>query len=274
MRGKSAGPATERDPAYPVRSLERGLQLLALFRTANRAVRLSEASRALGISPSTTHRMLRVLTSLGFVHQDRRTRAYYAGAALLDQAKSLVHDSDLVRYATPELQALEARTQETALLGVLRGSEAHFIACVESRQTTHAETPPPYHVAPAHATSAGKLLLAQLSLAEVRKIFATSRLFAPRASSIATRGALERELRLIRERGYATSLEEAREGVCTVSTVIRGASGTVYGALTLMCPRQRMPAARIPRLVNELTASAERVALHMDGDVIPGFSRR
>jgi DNA-binding IclR family transcriptional regulator len=74
-------------PEYPVRSLEKGLQLLALFRTANQPVRLSDASRLLGISPSTTHRMLRVLQSLGFVHQDRRTRAYYAGAELLGRPR-------------------------------------------------------------------------------------------------------------------------------------------------------------------------------------------
>jgi DNA-binding IclR family transcriptional regulator len=159
---------------------------------------------------------------------------------------------------------LEARTHESALLGVLRGSEAHFIACVESRQPLHAETPPPNHVAPAHATSAGKLLLAQLPVADLRKIFATSRLFTPRASSIATRGALERELRLIRERGYATSLEEAHEDVCTVSTVIRGAKGTIYGALTLLCPRQRMSAARVPRLVQDLSLAAEQVAIRME----------
>lgn len=253
---------------YPIRSLEKGLEILALFRTADHPFRLSDVSRLVGISVSTTHRMLQVLKSLGFVQQDRNTRAYYAGAGLLKQASSLLHNSDLIRYATPELEALEARTQETAALSVLRGSEAQFIASVESRQAVRAATLPFNHVAPAHTTSAGKLLLAQLPRSELRTRFAKSRLFTPRATTIATRAALERELRSIRARGYATSLEEARENVCTVSTTIRGKGG-LYGALTLMCPRERMPASRVPRLVKELTGSCERIAAQMDARSTP-----
>jgi DNA-binding IclR family transcriptional regulator len=266
-------PIKSTEHAYPVRSLEKGLEVLALFRTADHAVRLTDISRQCGISVSTTHRMLRALQNLGYVQQDRTTRAYYAGAGLLNQAASLLHHGDLIRHARPELEALEARTLETAALCVLRGSEAQFIARVESRQSVHSATPPVNHIAPAHATSGGKLLLAHLAQQDLRKLFAKSRLFAPRSTTIATRTALERELRLIRDRGFATSLEEAHEDVCTVSTAIPGMRGVPLGALTLMCPRVRMPPSRIARLVEELSISCERIAArmsHHSNDPRPG----
>jgi hypothetical protein len=58
------------------RSLLAGLLLLASFPTDGSYLRVTEAGQMLGMSPSTTHRYLATLLSVGLVEQDPRTRRY------------------------------------------------------------------------------------------------------------------------------------------------------------------------------------------------------
>lgn len=243
-----------------VKSLEKGLELLALFRGAGCALRVTEVAASIGVPVSTAHRLLRTLIAHGYVRQNMVTRFYLAGPALLDLAQELVEPGDLARVARPELRDLVARTRETAAICVLHGTEAHFTLCLNGTEVLRVVPLPAHLVVPAHATSGGKVLLAQLPTAELRGFFKRSRLFVYRARTIATRGALERELAQVRSTGYAVSREEAHEGVCSLAVGIRGGDGSVIAALSLLCPAQRMPQTRVAVLVTELRRSAGRIA--------------
>ena len=248
--------------AARVKSLEKGLEMLALFRGAGRTLRVTEVAAELGIPVSTAHRLLRTLIAHSYVRQSRSTRAYLAGPALFDLAQGLAGPSDLAMAAGTELRDLVARTRETAAICVLHDAEAHFPICLDGPEVLRV-TLPAHHIAPAHATSGGKLLLAQLPTAELRAVFKSSRLFAYHTRTITTRSALERDLCTIRKRGYAISREEAHQGVCTVATAIRVASGKTVAALSILCPAQRLPQARVASLVAELRRSAGRIAIQL-----------
>ena len=73
--------ATPNPPMYPIESVDNALQLLLLFREQS-SLRVADASRTLGVAPSTAHRLISMLQYHGFVTQDPRTKAYRAGAAL------------------------------------------------------------------------------------------------------------------------------------------------------------------------------------------------
>jgi hypothetical protein len=58
------------------RSLLAGLLMLASFPADGSYLRVADAARMLGMSPSTTHRYLATLLAVGLVEQDPRTRRY------------------------------------------------------------------------------------------------------------------------------------------------------------------------------------------------------
>jgi IclR family acetate operon transcriptional repressor len=254
--------------AYPIRSLEKGLQLLTLFTSPTRPVRLSEASRLLAIAPSTVHRMLRMMTAMGFVRQDPQTHAYFAGGALLDLAQLLLEEGALRRAAAGEMAQLARRTRETVVLCVLRGGEAHFIA--EARGSNAGASAIPERLgSPAHATAAGKVLLAELSRVDLRRIYVRPQLPVVTKRTIQKRLVLERDLAAVRKRGYATSFEENRDLVHGVATGIRARDGRLYGSLSLIGPAQRLPEARLPAFVAELGRCAQRISNRLDASAAP-----
>ena len=74
---------SERDqPAYPIGSVDKALRLLVLVTEKPGGVRIGDAAGALGVAPSTAHRLLQMLALHGFARQDSDTKAYHPGEAL------------------------------------------------------------------------------------------------------------------------------------------------------------------------------------------------
>ncbi len=110
-------------PAYPIASVDNALRLLMLLRKQTR-VRLSEASEHLGVAHSTAHRLLAMLAYHGFVRQERDSRAYVAGPALVEIGLAAIRQMDIRLHARPVLEDLAARFAETAHLARARSSGA------------------------------------------------------------------------------------------------------------------------------------------------------
>ena len=79
--------------------------------------------------------------------------------------------------------------------------------------------------------------------------------------SVATRTELHRQLRSVRDRGYATSSEESEAGVSSVAVALSTAGGTRV-ALNVAVPASRMDAAeerRIGQALLEIATEASAV---------------
>src|SRR5437899_96074 len=84
----------EKVPTYPIGSVNNALRLLLMFRD-HPLIRVSEAGVALGVAPSTAHRLLAMLEYHGFVQQDEETRGYRSGPALVDIGLTAVRSIDV-----------------------------------------------------------------------------------------------------------------------------------------------------------------------------------
>lgn len=117
------------------RSAERVLSLLDTVVTGG-AVGLTEAAGATGIPVSTALRHLRVLTGRGYLVRDDLGR-YSVGPGFVRIALAAFQSGPYARLtaaAQPALQQLAEATEESAYLAVRDGSEAVYIATVESRR--------------------------------------------------------------------------------------------------------------------------------------------
>ena len=67
-------------------SLERGLAILSTFTSGRALIGVSELSRELGLTRSTTHRYVATLARLGYLQQEPVTRKYALGPRVVEIA--------------------------------------------------------------------------------------------------------------------------------------------------------------------------------------------
>lgn len=242
-------------------SVGKAIRLLVLFRGAQTPVRIAEASAATGLARSTTHRLLATLQGHDFIRQDRATRAYYPGPALLELARSLSRDIELREIARAEMAAMVKRTGETANLIVLQEGRALFVEGLEGPHVLRVAARVGSAGAP-HATAGGKAILAEMSDAQIARLHPSEKLPRLTSHTIPSQRKLLRALADVRRAGFATSSGESNLGVYAVACAIKSASGTVYGALSLAAPLARATAPVTLALANEVRRAATRIAAY------------
>lgn len=251
----ASGSRSGEGPAYPIGSVDKALRLLLMFRE-HPVLRVTDASEALGVVRSTAHRLLAMLQHHGFVVQDPVSKAYRSGPALVDIGLAVVRDMDLRSQLHPYLEQLVAAVGETAQMMVLRGTEILFVDSVESEKALRTSSRVG-NLLPAHCTSGGKALLATMDPAAVRRLYAGTRLAKPTPHSIGTRDALERELELVRERGYATNVDESEVDITAIAAVVHGRGGQPVASLAISAPTSRLPVSALERTAAQVVRVAQ-----------------
>ena len=248
-------------PAYPISSVENALRLLVILRDREE-IRVSDASAELGVARSTAHRLIAMLHSYGLVEQDPGSRAYRVGPVLAELGLSSLRQVDVRAQLRPFLDALSADVGETVHLIALEGRTCRFLDSVEGTQAlrTTARVGIAY---PAHATSGGKALLAELDERELLELYRDEDLPPLNERSLTTRTALFAQLVEIREQGYAVNLGESEAGIHAVGMVQRTSSGGIAGALAVSAPETRLPPERIPAIVQALRRATEEAQRRM-----------
>lgn len=244
-------------PQYPIESVDRALRLLRMFRTAPQ-VRLSEAREALGVGQSTAHRLLAMLVYHEFVDQDPVSRAYRAGPALVEIGLSVVRQMDVRSVARPVLESLAAATGETVHLGVLEDGQVRFVDVVESELALRV-TGRVGRVLPAHATSLGKAMLAQLTDEQVLGLYPKETLAPVTAKTMTRRSVLLDELNRVRRRGYAENTGESEDGVSSVGAAIVYSAGRQVAGLSVAAPASRMTKQKQRRYAELLIEACNKV---------------
>lgn len=211
---------------------------LAVARTGS-GLRLTDLAEETGREKSQVSRALVRMEKAGLVARGEDDRRFIPGWRLFHLA-ALTAESRLIRQAQPVMRDLVAALGETAHLCVLRGT-----ACI----TLHSELP--NHgfrglswigvEAPAHTLTAGRVLLAECSDAELRRRYSEEELpDVPPTGQVRTRTQLLDECARIRLRGYAVVDEEFELGLVGASAVVLDFRGIAVAALNVAAPKARM----------------------------------
>jgi DNA-binding IclR family transcriptional regulator len=237
-------------PAYRLSSVDHALELLLLFRSRP-TLRVSEVADQLDVARSTAHRLLGMLVHRQFAVQDPATRAYRPGPRLVEIGLAAVGALDVRTRMRPYLSEVAARTGETVSLLVLEGDMVHFIDSIESQQMVRVGSRFDARM-PAHATSAGKAMLAALTTQEVLASYPNEKLVTVTERTLATRSQLLAELARVRIAGYAVNFEESEPGLGAVGMAVTDTDGRPTAGVTVAGPMQRMTPGYIRVIVREL----------------------
>jgi len=248
-------------PRYPISSVDNALKLLLLFRE-QRTIRVAEASESLGVVRSTAHRLLAMLQYRGLVQQDLDTKAYAAGPALVDIGLSVVRRMDLRRHVHPYLERLSSELGETIHLMTLVDGDCLFIDSVESPKAVRTSSRLGLTF-PAHATSGGKVLLAELTPTRLAELYPSEQLAGLTSRSITTRDELLRELETVREQGYGMNRGESEDDLCAVAVLVRNAFGQARGAIAVSTPLSRFDEAAVPSHVERMRRMADEAGAQL-----------
>ncbi|GHD91944.1 IclR family transcriptional regulator [Streptomyces naganishii] len=242
-------------PPYPIASVDHALRAATILQLEGGAT-VAQLAERLGVARSTAHRILAMLVYRDFAVQGE-DRVYRAGPVLELAAHSQSLVSRLRAAALPHLHRVVGLLDETANLIVRTGDTVRFIASVECLQALRVGSREGM-VFPAHRTTAGLLLLAELTDGELEEVYGPGRQ-RDRPADGPDLAQLRTELGRMRRNGFAVNKERSERGLVAVGVPVRGRDGTALAGLSVSMPSVRYDPQRLRSLVATLEAAAHAV---------------
>ena len=251
---------TERDNS--VQSVHRAVSILQVLALRG-ATKITDIAAELGVHKSTVFRLIATLEARGLVEQNGERGKYRLGYGVVRLAAGATKMDDLSLISRPVCRQLAETVQETINVAVHDGRAVISIdqvlgaPAVTSVNWVGQRTP-------LHATSAGKVFLADMDPEQLDALLAEGlETYTPH--TVVEPSALKRELAVVRERGYASVRDAHEIGLAAVGAPIRTLDGHVIAAVTASGPTFRIDPDVLAGHV--LTAAAEISQRH-------GYPRR
>ncbi len=223
---------------------------------------LTQISQRLGVHISTAHRLATTAMYCGYVEQNPETDKYRLGLKCLQLANALLQQLDLRRIARPFMEKLAEESDETVNICVLDDGEVVYIDKAEGGASLRLFSRIGKR-APAHATAAGKMLLAHLAPADVEAILKEHGMAALTPQTITAFDELSAQLQEIRRLGYSLDDEECEEGARCVAAPLYDHTQRVIAALSISGPVSRFSVENLPRLIALVRECARDISKQM-----------
>lgn len=217
--------------ARPVGTVQRAIAVLHALADSSVDLGNTEIARRTGINGSTVSRLLSTLVNDELVSRVEATGYFRLGPRLVEFGNAALARVDIRERCRPHLEALKEATGETATLSVPYREGTITVDFVQSPSSVRsvAEVGRP---SIAHATAIGKIFLAYTTTATPTTLAShTSR-------TITDRRALERQINLVRQRGWAQAIGEREVGLNAIACPILASTGLV-AILGVQGPAQR-----------------------------------
>ena len=247
-------------PGVPrTKALQRAVSVLHAV-AAEPGANASSLGRTVELPRPTVTRTLRTLADAGLVEEVNG--GWMLGYELVRLARGADPFRAVIRAAGRPLDQLRDATGESALLAVPVGrTEMEIVLQLDASHIVGVTDWVGIHP-PLHASSAGKLLLADLPELELDAWLADHML---QAAAIHDEMSLRDELRRVRRRGWAGIVDELEVGLTSLSAAVRDHDGALVGMLGISGPTFRLRPSRRREVVTlVLDAAAEASARLME----------
>lgn len=244
-----------------IQVIDRLVSLLDALAEQPEAVSLKELSLRTGLHPSTAHRILNDLVTARLVDRSE-PGTYQLGIRLLELGNLVKARISVRDAALGPMRELHRMTHQPVNLSIRQGDEIVYIERAVSERSGMQVVRAVGGRAPLHLTSVGKLFLAADDPRNVRAYGTRTGLAGHTRNSITSADKLERELSLVRSRGYARDNEELELGVRCIAAGVRDDAGKLVAGLSISAPADFLQDDWIELLVN--TAGQISAAIGFD----------
>ncbi len=211
-----------------VEALARGLEVIRSFDRLHMKQTISQISERTLLARPTVLRLLITLEELGYVRE--LDNKYSLTPKVVDLGMAYISALGLYGAAKPHMETLSKQVDQTVSLAELDGSDIVYTGRVEVPKIVSVGVTVGARL-PSASTALGRVLLADLSQAELEEVLNTPTLsmFYPRTNF--TVDQLCPRLEKVRNNGWAESDEDLQYGVHAIAAPIRGEHGAVVAAV-------------------------------------------
>mgnify|MGYP002401261667 CR=1 FL=1 len=258
MKMRDGRPKSKRsvDAVNGVKSIERAVLILRHIAGAGAPVGVRECARDLALPRSAVHRVIRTLAALQ-VLEGSPDGQYTIGPLAHEIGNGFAHGKDVVRAGLHHMETTLKNV--TSHLGRLDGQGILILAAREGQGPVRVSVHPGDHYY-VHCTALGKALIAFASPLELREVVRSQGLPPKTPHTITTLARLQRELELVRKRGFSVSMEESTLGVASIGAPIT-AGGQPVAAISISVPVQDVRAkASFLRAATRVITAAQAIS--------------
>lgn len=215
-----------------VQSVDRALSIIEVLSDFENGLGITEISEKVELSKSTVYRLLSTLIYKGYVKQNQSDSMYSLTLKLFELGNKKVENMNLTTVALPYLEELMKKTNEVVHLVVRDGIEMVYISKVEPKKTIRMYSRIGKRI-PMYCTAVGKAMMSQMTEKEIETIWEKSNIKKLTDKTIININDIKKDLKEIREKGYAIDEQENELGIRCIGTVIRGYNGKLWGAISV-----------------------------------------
>lgn len=244
------------------RQIPTNLRLLLILEEVAQAgapVAPSALVAKLGLPKPTIHRLLATCEDLGFLQRDIDGRSFGPGWRMRQLAGNTLSTKRMRTERLVIMRALADKVGETCNLAAAGRHGMLYLDRVETDWPLRIQLPVGTEV-PFHCTASGKLYLASLSPAQLRKYLSIAELERRTPHTITDPDALIAETSEIRRQGYALDREEFMEDMIALAVPILSVNGRLMTTLSFHAPTQRFDEARALHYLEPLEEAAQALS--------------
>jgi IclR family acetate operon transcriptional repressor len=244
-----------------VQTIDRIVSVMERVAASRSGLTLSEIARETGLAPATCHRLLSSLATSGLVERQETTKTWRPGIALIRIAAAVVPGEGLGPLVDRGLTTLRDRWQEFLFLGVLSDGQ---VVCARSIQTSETHriniSIPIGRRLVMHASASSRAILAELPAAEARRLLSASPRRQFTSATVTSIPAVMKELDTVRDRGYATCIDELEYGMSAYAVAVAGLPGEPPRSLAVVGPGARLERRIEEGLIDDLIRTGTEIS--------------
>jgi IclR family pca regulon transcriptional regulator len=213
-----------------VQSLARGLDVIRAFSSDTQVLPLSGVCEKAALTRATARRFLLTLVEMGYVGTDGRL--FWLKPRVLELGFAYLSASAVPDLALPHLERLVFEVGESSEMAVLDGTEVVYVLRVVGPRFMTVSINVGSRM-PAHLTSLGRVLLADLPADEFAAYLEAFEREYPSAGRRKSAAILRQEVAHAREVGWASVDQELEQGLRAIAAPVRDTNGRVIVAAGL-----------------------------------------
>ena len=240
-----------------INSINNAVNIIECFTVDNIEIGVSEISTQLNMHKSTVHHIIKTLHSEGILVRTS-SRKYRLGSRLLGWGDRVSKQYSPFFNASPYLDELVRKTNETVHLAIQENDKVSYLAKVEPKKTVKIKTAIGTQL-PVWCTGLGKMLLATQPGLDYSKV-SDIPLEPYTENTITNHEQLIKELEKISQQGYSIDNQEYEIGLYCIAVPIKDFLGNTVAAISISGPEFRICNRNIDFYLSNLRSTANRIS--------------
>jgi len=246
-----------------VPAIDKCFAILELFARLKKPLGVSEIAKKLDYNKSTVFNMVHTLNDLGVLEKAGENKFQF-GMQIYTLGKAAGRSSELISTVHPYLEKINQETKLSAFLGIRSGMRAVIIDKADTAFDIKLYSEIGMRI-PLLAGAAGRVLLAQLSDAEVADILSKNKLEKFTPNSCVNKNKFKEMVKKARRDGIAIDMEEYIEGIRGFGVPLNINRANTQVAIWAVGLKRQITDETIPRYSEYLKKIAKEIEIRFTG---------